>query len=165
MKFIFFLVASASSFNFLCSGALASNFSNRYKESNTVEIANNTGEQWMLHDWEEDVLQSRAKRETNNSAESGILKQNETENATSSAELEIAKKRLEMLTTFKSQWPVERWLQYGLFTDDYLNLINDHWLQFPPPSETLQKTLGGFYLLFATVGCWGNIIVLFMYFK
>lgn len=119
----------------------------------------------MPYDWEEYVLQSRAKRETNINAESGILKQNETENATSSAELEMAKKRLEMFTKFKSQWPVKRWHEYGLFTDEYLTLINEHWLQFPPPSETLQKTLGGCYLFFATVGCWGNIIVLFMYCK
>lgn len=164
MKLIFFLGASAASFSFLCSGALA-NFSNRSEESNTVEIANNIGEYWTLHDWEEYALQSRAKRETNNSAESGILKQNEMENATSSVKLEMAKKRLEMFTDFKSQWPVARWHEYGFFADDYLNLINEHWLQFPPPSETLQKVLGGLYLLFSTVGCWGNVIVLFMYFK
>lgn len=166
MKLIFFFVAlAASSFSFLCSGAFANDFSNRFEDSNTAEISNYVGQYWMLHNWEKYVLQYRAKRETSNSAESGILKQNETENATMIAELEKAKKKQEMFAEFKRQWPVDRWREYGLFTDDYLNLINEHWLQFPPPSETLQKILGGLYLLFSTIGCWGNVIVLFMYSK
>lgn len=161
------MVASAASFTFLRSGggAFANDFTNLFEESNTIETANKVGEYWLLHNWEDYVLQYRAKRESTNSAESGILKQNETDNATSSAELENAKKKLELFAEFKRQWPVKRWREYGLFTDDYLNLINEHWLQFPPPSETLQKALGGLYLLFSTVGCWGNVIVLFMYFK
>lgn len=165
MKLIFFVVASAASLSLFCSGNFVQNFSNQSDESNTVKLLNNFSEERMLHNWEEYVLRNRAKRETNENTESVISKQNETENATSSAELEKAKERLELLAEFKRQWPVEQWRAYGLFADDYLNLINEHWLQFSPPSETLQKTLGGTYLLFATVGCWGNVIVLFMYFK
>lgn len=119
----------------------------------------------MLHNWDEYVFQYPEKREINENTESGILKQNETKNATLSSKLETSKKRLELLAEFKRQWPVEQWREYGLFADDYLNLINEHWLQFSPPSVAVQKTLGGTYLLFATVGCWGNVIVLFMYFK
>lgn len=166
MKLSFLLIVSAAAmFNFLYGGGFANHFSNRSEQSNTDEIANNINEDWMLQTWDDYVLLYRAKRETNSTAENGILKQNETGNATSSAELEMAQKRLELFAEFKRQWPVERWREYGLFTDDYLNLINEHWLQFPPPSETLQKTLGGLYLLFSTVGCWGNVIVLFMYLK
>lgn len=70
-----------------------------------------------------------------------------------------------LVDEFKRLWPVWRWRQLGYFSDDYLDLINEHWLQYPPPSETVQKTLGGLYLLFATAGCWGNIVVLFMYLR
>lgn len=70
-----------------------------------------------------------------------------------------------LVAKFKRLWPVWRWRQYGYFADDYLDLINEHWLQYPPPSETVQKTLGGVYLLFASIGCWGNVVVLFMYLR
>lgn len=70
-----------------------------------------------------------------------------------------------LLADFKRVWPVSRWTEHGYFSEDYLDLINDHWLQFAPPNETSQKILGVVYLLFATVGCWGNIIVLFMYLR
>lgn len=70
-----------------------------------------------------------------------------------------------LVANFKRLWPVGRWREYGIFSEDYLDLINEHWLRFPPPSESLQKFLGGLYLVFSTVGCWGNITVLFMYFK
>lgn len=70
-----------------------------------------------------------------------------------------------LVAKFKRLWPVNKWEQQGFFSNDYLNLINEHWLQFPPPSETLQKTLGGLYILFTTVGCWGNVIVLIMYLR
>ncbi|XP_053603281.1 opsin Rh3-like isoform X2 [Plodia interpunctella] len=71
----------------------------------------------------------------------------------------------DLVAQFKSHWPVESWKNTGFFTEDYLNLINDHWLHFPPPSETIQKLLGGLYLMFSTVGSWGNVIVLFMYIR
>lgn len=70
-----------------------------------------------------------------------------------------------LLANFKRLWPVWRWKEVGYFSDDYLDLINDHWLQFTPPNETSQKILAVLYLLFATVGCWGNVIVLLMYLR
>ncbi|CAK1545841.1 unnamed protein product [Leptosia nina] len=70
-----------------------------------------------------------------------------------------------LLDTFKTRWPVEEWREFRYFTDDYLDLINEHWLQFSPPSEVMQKSLGAIYVLFSTVGCWGNVIVLFMYLR
>ncbi|CAH2105440.1 unnamed protein product [Euphydryas editha] len=73
--------------------------------------------------------------------------------------------KFELIQRFKKMWPVSTWKMSGYFTEDYLDLINKHWLQFPPPSEAAQKSLGAFYLLFATVGCWGNVMVIFMYLK
>lgn len=69
-----------------------------------------------------------------------------------------------LVKSFKQQWPVANW-QKWLFTDDYLLLINRHWLQFSPPDPLIQYALGALYVMIATVGCTGNAIVLLMYFK
>lgn len=89
----------------------------------------------------------------------------ESRNLTDSANTSTVNKHALLLANFKRMWPVSRWKEYGLFSDDYLDMINEHWLQFPPPSESLQKMLGGLYFIFSTIGCWGNIIVLVMYFR
>lgn len=89
----------------------------------------------------------------------------ETMNANNTANTSTADDHAKLIAEFKRLWPVDRWRKYGLFYDDYLYLINEHWLRYPPPSETLQQGLGGTYILFTTSGCWGNIIVLFMYLR
>lgn len=71
----------------------------------------------------------------------------------------------QLIEAFKQLWPVDRWRQCGYFTEDYLELINEHWLQFSPPPELVQKVLGVVYLLFSTGGCLGNLMVLLMYIK
>lgn len=70
-----------------------------------------------------------------------------------------------LIAKFKATWPLWIWREYGYFTDDYLDVINEHWLQFAPPGAAWQRTLASMYVLFCTVGGWGNIIVLLMYFK
>ncbi|XP_049869911.1 opsin, ultraviolet-sensitive-like [Pectinophora gossypiella] len=70
-----------------------------------------------------------------------------------------------LLVRFKARWPVARWRWYGAFTDEYLLLINPHWLQFPPPDPAHQYALGGLYIAMMTVGCVGNALVLLMYFR
>ncbi|KAJ2951918.1 hypothetical protein O0L34_g4171 [Tuta absoluta] len=108
----------------------------------------------------------RTKRAANESvAESRLALQDEWKNFTNSSDTEAVTKRRELVAKFKQLWPVEQWGRWGYFSEDYLELINVHWLQFPPPNPALQKTLGGLYLFFSTVGCWGNVIVLFMYFR
>ncbi|KAJ0178751.1 hypothetical protein K1T71_005526 [Dendrolimus kikuchii] len=92
-----------------------------------------------------------------------VARSNETQ--IQSANMSNVNEHTLLLEKFKRLWPVWRWKQHGFFSDEYLDLINEHWLQFPPPSETLQKTLGSLYLLFSTVGCWGNVIVLIMYLR
>lgn len=72
---------------------------------------------------------------------------------------------LELIERFKERWPVDLWRQYGLFTDDYLRMINQHWLRFPPPAPFAQYALGSLYILMMIVGCTGNALVLVMYFR
>lgn len=69
-----------------------------------------------------------------------------------------------LVKNFKRRWPVVNWRKW-LFTDDYLLLINRHWLQFSPPNPLIQYALGALYVIMATVGCSGNAIVLLMYIK
>ncbi|XP_022114135.2 opsin, ultraviolet-sensitive [Pieris rapae] len=70
----------------------------------------------------------------------------------------------DILVTFKRNWPLALWRRY-LFTDDYLLLINPHWLKFGPPEPGMQYLLGGLYVTMAVVGCSGNAVVIIMYFR
>lgn len=108
---------------------------------------------------------SRSVNETDAEIAYKVASELESKNLTNSANTSAVSKHALLLTNFKRMWPVSQWKKWGFFSDDYLELINDHWLQFPPPSEFTQKALGGFYVLFSTVGCWGNIIVLLMYLR
>ncbi|XP_028171610.1 opsin, ultraviolet-sensitive-like [Ostrinia furnacalis] len=69
-----------------------------------------------------------------------------------------------LVARFKQQWPVHLWRRYA-YTDDYLMLINSHWLRFPPPDPAINYALGALYVLMMVVGCTGNALVLFMYIK
>ncbi|XP_011549645.3 opsin Rh3 [Plutella xylostella] len=71
---------------------------------------------------------------------------------------------LSTVAKFKQQWPVELWRQY-LFTDDYLMLINPHWLKFPPPHAAVNYSMGGLYILMMLAGGTGNGLVLVMYLR
>lgn len=70
-----------------------------------------------------------------------------------------------LVESFKRQWPLHIWRQYGLFTDDFIQHINPHWLRFPPPDPPVHYTLGALYIVMAVVGCTGNTIVILMYFR
>ncbi|GBP59478.1 hypothetical protein EVAR_35427_1 [Eumeta japonica] len=70
-----------------------------------------------------------------------------------------------LLERFKSMWPVQSWSRYGLFSEDYLLMVNRHWLQFPPPPRWVSYTMGAVYVGFTVVGCSGNAVVLLMYFR
>ncbi|GBP59479.1 hypothetical protein EVAR_35428_1 [Eumeta japonica] len=71
----------------------------------------------------------------------------------------------DLIERFQNSWPVWRWRQCPFYSDDVLKTINEHWLQFPPPEPAVHRALGGFYVLFATLGCSGNLIVLYMYIR
>ncbi|XP_063360335.1 opsin, ultraviolet-sensitive-like [Cydia amplana] len=69
-----------------------------------------------------------------------------------------------LIEEFKRRWPVELWRNY-LFTDDYLLLINSHWLRFAPPDPLSNYILGTLYIAMMLVGTTGNALVLVMYFR
>ncbi|CAK1545840.1 unnamed protein product [Leptosia nina] len=61
----------------------------------------------------------------------------------------------DVLVTFKKKWPIFMWRKY-LFKDDYLLLINPHWLKFNPPEPAMHYLLGGLCRSLRTPG---NILV------
>nr|XP_021188534.2 opsin, ultraviolet-sensitive isoform X2 [Helicoverpa armigera] len=110
----------------------------------------------------------RKKRSTNKSSVETayrIADSPESRNLSDSANTSTVNKHALLLADFKQNWPVSLWREYGFFSDNYLDLINEHWLQFPPPSESVQKILGSSYFLFTIIGCGGNVIVLLMYLR
>uniref|UniRef100_A0A8D8SKY0 Opsin, ultraviolet-sensitive n=1 Tax=Cacopsylla melanoneura TaxID=428564 RepID=A0A8D8SKY0_9HEMI len=70
-----------------------------------------------------------------------------------------------LLETFRRMYPVETWKEKGWFTDDYLSLINRHWLQFEPPSSSSHYILASCYFLIMVIGCSGNVLVIVMYLR
>ncbi|VVD02888.1 unnamed protein product [Leptidea sinapis] len=74
-------------------------------------------------------------------------------------------KQMRLIEIFKKRWPVMKWKYYGYYSDEFLEMINEHWLGFPPPDATVQRIMASFYIVFGTLGCWGNAVVLFMYFN
>ncbi|XP_039749856.1 opsin, ultraviolet-sensitive-like [Pararge aegeria] len=85
----------------------------------------------------------------------------------SSNDGEIVNKPTEsvLIRRFKERWPIYLWRQYGLFTDDYLQNINPHWLRFPPPDPLVYRALGALYIVLGVAGIFGNFMVVFMYFR
>lgn len=72
---------------------------------------------------------------------------------------------LSLVARFKQQWPVRLWRERGWYTDDYLVLINSHWLRFPPPDPKVNYALGSLYIVMMVVGSSGNALVLLMYLR
>nr|BAQ54884.1 opsin, rhodopsin-7 like [Epiophlebia superstes] len=64
---------------------------------------------------------------------------------------------------FEARWPTAQWKTHGLYTDDYLLLINPHWLRFPPPHPTSHYVLAALYATVMAIGVSGNFLVIFMF--
>nr|BAQ54697.1 opsin, rhodopsin-7 like [Sympetrum frequens] len=64
---------------------------------------------------------------------------------------------------FQSLWPTDWWKSHGLYNDDYLLLINSHWLGFPPPRPSSHYILAVLYTVVMVVGVSGNLLVIFMF--
>lgn len=64
-----------------------------------------------------------------------------------------------------AKYPIAMWKDHGFYTDDYIKLINGHWLKFAPPSSTAHYVLGTLYTVIMVFGCFGNSLVIFMYIK
>ncbi|KAL4716659.1 hypothetical protein ACJJTC_008294 [Scirpophaga incertulas] len=107
-----------------------------------------------------DRLEIRRKREIFDITRNQIGDKEWARSALSSPQI-----RLSLLSKFKEQWPIDRWKKYGFYTDEYLPLINRHWLRFPPPDPAINYVLGTLYIVMMIVGCSGNALVLYMYFK
>lgn len=149
----------------LCKGDFYQNSPQKEFQSDNDRDLNETGESWSYENVTSRMPLERNERSVNKSEPDTayrIAGLDESKNS-SSTSVNKSDEHTLLVTKFKRMWPVWHWKQLGYFSDDYLDLINVHWLQFPPPDERLQKILGCLYLLFATVGCWGNVIVLFMY--
>ncbi|XP_072940174.1 opsin, ultraviolet-sensitive-like isoform X2 [Epargyreus clarus] len=123
---------------------------------------------WSDHSAPALRLKREEKRVIESTAISSVeleMQSTEPTNITDSNDNNVTRKHAFLVERFKQMWPVARWREIGFFSDDYLHLINEHWLQFPPPNANVQKVLGGIYVFFSTLGCWGNVIVLLMYCK
>lgn len=70
-----------------------------------------------------------------------------------------------LVEQFKRMYPISLWKENGWFKEDYLYIINAHWLQFPPPSKASHYTLAVVYIFVLTAGISGNALVIFMFFK
>lgn len=70
-----------------------------------------------------------------------------------------------LVEQFKRMYPISLWKENGWFQEDYLYIINAHWLQFPPPSKASHYTLAVVYVFVLTAGISGNALVIFMFFK
>ncbi|XP_013138793.1 PREDICTED: opsin, ultraviolet-sensitive-like isoform X1 [Papilio polytes] len=70
---------------------------------------------------------------------------------------------LALIARFKEKWPIHLWKENGWFSDEYLFMINPHWLRFSPPPPVIHYTLASIYIAILVTGCFGNIMVLYMY--
>jgi len=72
---------------------------------------------------------------------------------------------VDAMIDFKNKYPTTEWRDYGFYTDDYIKLINDHWLKFMPPKPASHYILRSLYVFIMVFGCLGNFLVIFMYIK
>lgn len=70
-----------------------------------------------------------------------------------------------VMSDFNTKYPIDTWKAHGFYTDDYMKLINSHWLKFMPPNATSHYILGVLYSVIMVLGCFGNSLVIFMYIK
>lgn len=85
--------------------------------------------------------------------------------ATADVSVQNTDVKVNVYERFKSVYPVEEWKSLGFFTEDFLYDINEHWLQFDPPTKTSHYTLAAMYAIIMTIGVVGNCLVIFMFLK
>ncbi|KAL1139635.1 hypothetical protein AAG570_006613 [Ranatra chinensis] len=68
----------------------------------------------------------------------------------------------DLLDKFVSLYPVDDWKSLGMFTDDYMKLINRHWLLFPPPHPNSHYTMAVVYTILMFMGVSGNFLNIFI---
>lgn len=70
-----------------------------------------------------------------------------------------------LVEKFKEMWHIDDWINMGLFTENYINDINNHWLQFEPPSDSSFYALSILYTIIMIFGVFGNSLVIYLYLK
>lgn len=68
-----------------------------------------------------------------------------------------------VITFFKETHPVASWTKFGLFQEDYVNSINEHWLRYMPPQKSSHYILAVLYIIIMTIGWSGNVFVIYIF--
>ncbi|CAH1164272.1 unnamed protein product [Phyllotreta striolata] len=71
----------------------------------------------------------------------------------------------ETIAKFEASWPVGDWKRYGFFADGYADIIDEHWMKFPPPNTASYYSMGAIYVLIMVLGVAGNSLVVFLFVK
>ncbi|KAF6207831.1 hypothetical protein GE061_016280 [Apolygus lucorum] len=66
-----------------------------------------------------------------------------------------------LTSRFLHLYPVDEW-KAKWFTDDYFQLVNPHWFDFPPPPRRYHLMFAGLYALLTVTSFTGNFLVIFM---
>ncbi|XP_060875893.1 opsin-2-like [Metopolophium dirhodum] len=64
-----------------------------------------------------------------------------------------------------NEYFINMWKSNKLFTDDYIRLINSHWLEFMPPKSYLYYGWGILFAIVMILGCTGNALAIFIILK
>lgn len=62
--------------------------------------------------------------------------------------------------TYPPEWHTQIWFEYA---QNRLELVNSHWLKFPPPPREAHEFLAALYILIMTAGVCGNSLVIYMF--
>lgn len=73
--------------------------------------------------------------------------------------------KTEVINRFIELYPIESWTRHGFFSEDFLTMMNLHWLTFPPPDKVNHYVLAGLYIVIMLMGLSGNALVIFMYLR
>lgn len=78
---------------------------------------------------------------------------------------DVSPNTTEIIKRFIEMYPTESWKEHGFFSEDFLTVINLHWLTFAPPDKTNHYVLAGLYVVIMLMGILGNALVIFMYLR
>lgn len=70
-----------------------------------------------------------------------------------------------LVENFRNNWPIQDWIETGYFSEEYINDINIHWLQYPAPKAVNYYILGTLYFIIMVIGVFGNILVIYLFFR
>ncbi|KAK7790844.1 hypothetical protein R5R35_010719 [Gryllus longicercus] len=71
----------------------------------------------------------------------------------------------QLRTSFKERYPVHLWQRYGFFTDNFLEMMNEAWMKYPPPSPSAHYIMASIYIVLMLVGTSGNGLVVYLFIR